>query len=306
MAKFRSNHQKQEGNKTVVKVGIFGALVAGLFYIFNLFSGGSATTGDTEYMPTPDIEPTTKREVRALRNYLPAPKNGEVIHHPFYSLSYDETHEQAEWVAYQLFADSLRKPWLAREDSFREDPKVSTGSATLRDYRNSGYDRGHLVPSADMAYNKEAMVGTFLMSNMSPQARNFNKGIWRELEELTRGWAKRFKSLYIVSGPVLTLEPKGVIGDNDVTIPAAYFKVLLDLSEPELKGIAFIIPNEISYEPLFRYATSIAEVEKMTGIDFFADLLTEEEEALLENRFNIDLWEFNKSKFEQRVNQWNK
>ena len=306
MAKFRTNHQKQEGNKMVVKVGIFGTLVAGLFYIFNMFSGGGTASDDLDYPPKTHIESTSKREVAVMRNYLPAQKNGEVIHHPFYSLSYDEAHEQAEWVAYQLFADSLRKPWLAREDSFREDLKVSTGSATLRDYRNSGYDRGHLVPSADMAYNKKAMSGTFLMSNMSPQARNFNKGIWRELEELTRGWAKRFKSLYVVSGPVLTLEPKGYIGENEVTIPAAYYKVLLDLSEPELKGIAFILPNEISYEPLFRYATSIAEVERMTGIDFFADLLTEEEEALLEDRFNIDLWEFNKSKFEQRVNQWNK
>ncbi len=81
-------------------------------------------------------------------------------------------------------------PWVDRQGDFRPDDKVKTGSATPADYRSSGYDRGHLVPAADMAFSAEAMSATFVMSNISPQARNFNNGVWRELEELTRSWAK--------------------------------------------------------------------------------------------------------------------
>ncbi|MEZ4985202.1 MAG: DNA/RNA non-specific endonuclease [Saprospiraceae bacterium] len=183
---------------------------------------------------------------------------------------------------------------------------MRTGSATPDDYRGSGYDRGHLVPAADMAFDPVAMDETFMMSNISPQARNFNQGIWRELEELTRDWAKKFKRLYVVSGPVLTREPKGYIGrDNQVAIPAAYFRVILDLDEPEQKAIAFVMDNEVNYEPLYKFATSVDEVEKMTGINFFQDFMPPQLETELESQYNIDLWPFNKRKFEIRVEQWN-
>ena len=303
MAKFKTNHSRQsktKGKDTVIKVGLFGAIVSALFFIFNQFGGSVLSTTDG----TTDPEPVQRERLPVL-DFLPTTTTGNIVHHTYYSLSYDEEHEQAEWVAYILRRDSLNKPWVKRTNRFEPDPEVESLSATHRDYSNSGYDRGHLVPAADMAFNQLAMEETFFMSNISPQSRNFNKGIWRELEELTRNWAKKFKELYIVSGPVLSMETKGVIGQNEVSIPAAFYKVLLDLSEPEVKGIAFILPNEISYEPLFKYATTIDQVEEMTGIDFFPEILSGEQEQRLESTYNIDLWEFNKKKFEDRVKKWN-
>ena len=300
MAKFRSNHSRQnsgKGKDTVVKVGIFGAIMGALFYIFNFFSG----TTDTSY---PEEE-TTYFPEKALPAYLPTGTTGEIIQHQYYTLSYNEAAEQAEWVAYILEKDSLANQWVKRHDQFMPDPNVSTESANTYDYRNSGYDRGHLVPAADMAFNEVAMMETFFMSNISPQSRDFNKGIWRELEELTRNWAKKFGDLYIVTGPVLE-DPKGYIGENQIVIPSSYFKVILDLNEPETKAIAFYLPNEISYEPLFRYAISVDELEELTGIDFFTNLLSTEAEEALESRFNIDLWQFSKKKYNTRVNKWNK
>jgi endonuclease G len=145
------------------------------------------------------------------------------------------------------------------------------------------------------------------MSNISPQSRNFNQGIWRELEELTRDWAKKYKRLYIVSGPVLSVEPKGYIGkENEVAVPTAYYKVILDLDEPEQKAIAFILDNEVNYDPLYKFATTIDEVEDLTGINFFADFMPSELEQELEGNVNIDLWPFSKKKFEERVDNWNK
>ncbi len=301
MAKFRTNHSRQGsagGRDTIVKVGIFGLLVSGLFYIFNLFSKGA--------FESDIVEPTDTLEVYEEKDYLPSSTTGQVIHHQFYSLSYSEDHEQAEWVAYVLHRDSLEKPWLRRRDQFTEDPQVRTGTATDNDYRNSGYDRGHLVPAADMAYNPEALRETFYFSNISPQSRNFNQGIWRELEELTRDWAKKYEQLYVVTGPVLSQETKGEIGVTRVSVPAAYYKVLLDLTEPELKGVAFLLPNEVSYDPLFEFATTIDKVEEITGIDFFPDLMDDEQEESIESTFNIDLWYFSKSKFQKRLEEWNR
>lgn len=297
MAKFRSNHSQQGkgGSDSIVKVGLFGAIIGGLFFIFSKFTGGGS--------PSTPVE--NENTEYADEYFLPESSTGIIITYKHFILSYSEEHEQAEWVAHILTKENLQKPWNDRKDNFLPDPKVKTGSATPDDYRNSGYDRGHLVPAADMAFDEEGMAETFFMSNISPQSRNFNKGIWRELEELTRNWAKKFKKLYVVTGPVLTETPKGVIGENEVAVPASYFKVLLDISEPELKGIGFILPNEVNFEPLYKFAVSIDEVEEKIGLDLFPELMSPELEAELEADFNIDLWEFSKQKYDIRVEKWN-
>ncbi|NUQ23034.1 MAG: DNA/RNA non-specific endonuclease [Saprospiraceae bacterium] len=297
MAKFKTNYSRKsgKGSDAIVKVGLFAAIVGGLFYIFNLFTGNN----------TPATSESSDNYV-AEAYYLPTSTTGQLVSRRYYSLSYNEDHEQAEWVAYVLKKEQLDMPWEERSDEFLPDPSVKTGSATPDDYRNSGYDRGHLVPAADMAFNKEALQETFYMSNISPQARNFNKGVWRELEELTRDWARKNKQLYVVTGPVLSETPKSTIGDNEVSVPAAYFKVLLDLTEPEVKAIAFVLPNEISYEPLFKFATSVDKVEALTQIDFFPELMPDDLEDQLESTFNIDLWEFNKKRYDLRIQKWNK
>lgn len=300
MAKLKMNQSRESAGKstgTMVKVGLFGAIITALFFFFNKFTGGSDKTTSTTQSEVPADDDTAG-------NYLPL-ASGQVIKHQFYSLSYIEAHEQPEWVAYSLTRDNLKKEWVERQDNFIPDPKVRTESATPNDYRNSGYDRGHLVPAADMAFDEAAMAETFFMSNMSPQAKNFNKGIWRELEELTRSWAEKNEQLFIVSGPVLTIPVKGKIGANEVSVPAAYYKVLLDLNDPEKKAIAFVIPNEVSYDPLFKYVKSVDEVEKLTGIDFFPELMPKATEQALEASYNLDLWEFNKKKFETRTQKWN-
>ncbi len=277
----------------ITKVGIFGALVAGLYFVFNLFTGTSTPTTPESNTYQPKVE-----------YFLPKAK-GALIEHEHYTLSYLEEHEQAEWVAYQLKADELKQDWVEREDAFRVDPMIETGSATPDDYYRSGYHRGHLVPAADRMFSEEAMLETFLMSNISPQASNFNKGIWRELEELTRSWAKRCQELYVITGPVLSVSPKARIGNNQVSVPQAYYKVLLDFKEPEFKAIGFVIPNQVSFDPLYDFAVSVDEVEKLTGIDFFPDLMDDELEEELESSYNLDFWEFSKQKYELRNKKWN-
>ncbi len=300
MAKFRSNHSRQgksAGGGTTVKVGIFAAIVGGLFYVFNYFTGNKETTDDTEVVD----------DYLAEDYYLPRGGDYQIINYGDFALAYDEEHEQPAWAGYILTRENLDKEWNERNDNFRSDSRVMTGSASPSDYRNSGYDRGHIVPAADMAWNATSQDLTFLMSNISPQSHHFNTGIWRELEETVRTWAKRYKQVYVVTGPMLNREPKGMIGkENEVSIPAAYFKVVLDLTEPEMKAIGFIMPNEISYEPLFKYVATVDAIEEETGLNFFAELMPGDLEEKLESNVNIDLWTFSKKKYDQRVSKWNK
>ena len=103
----------------------------------------------------------------------------EIRNFTHYSICYRESYEQAEWSAYCLTEEELVKN-TSRSNDFRPDPEISTGSASLADYRKSGYDRGHLSPAADFAFDEKAMSETFFMSNMSPQAGSFNRGIWKD------------------------------------------------------------------------------------------------------------------------------
>jgi endonuclease G, mitochondrial len=213
--------------------------------------------------------------------------NDEVVRHAAYTLGYSEANEQARWVAYELTSAEVAGN-VKRKDNFRPDPSVSTGSATLSDYRGSGYDRGHLAPAADMKLNGTYMSESFFMSNMSPQVAGFNRGIWKNLEEVVRKMALGSGAVYVVTGPIFS-QSRGSIGSNKVTIPGYYYKVILDYREPSMKAIGFILPNKASTSSLSFYATSVDAVEERTGLDFFA-LLPYEVESHLESNFSYTDW----------------
>jgi endonuclease G, mitochondrial len=307
MAKFRTNHQKsskKESSGMVAKVGMFAVLMGIVYWGFQKFMGNTPKPVLTEEVVKADVQDVEATGTDSIF-YLPTNPNGAIVQHKYYALSYVEKYELPEWCAYELTADRLNTEWVERSDNFRPDPKVETGSSTLEDYRRSKYDRGHIVPAADMAFSQEAMSETFLMSNISPQESGFNKGVWRELEELTRDWAKRFKHLYVVTGPVLSQPIKFWIGESQVAVAPSFYKVLLDLSEPEVKAIGFIVPNETSTERIEAFAVSVDQVEQLTGINFFQNLMEPGLEQELEANFDVSLWKTNEKKFQRRVQEWN-
>lgn len=220
----------------------------------------------------------------------------------YYSLCYRETYEQAEWSAECIKSSMLQKN-ATRSNDFRPDDKISTGSATLADYKSSGYDRGHLVPAADMSFDADAMSETFYMSNMSPQVPQFNRGIWVNLETQVRAWAQKFGKIYVVSGPVLNKSAQEFpsIGKNQVSVPEFYYKVVLapvykdeeDKNTPEdsesVMTIGFIIPNQKCEKEFWDYAVSIDEVENITNIDFFPQL-EDSLENQVESAFQLEDW----------------
>lgn len=231
-----------------------------------------------------------ERKINLFANRIEIPKlkpGEEIVEHSAYSLVYAEKYEQAKWVAYQLTSDETEKEF-DRTDNFIPDPKIITGSANLSDYKNSGYDRGHLAPASDMGWSEMAMFESFYYSNMSPQEPSFNRGIWKKGEDLVRRWAKIYGNLYVVVGPVLK-KNLPTIGPNKVAVPEQYFKVILDHEDTEPKAIAFLMKNEGSEEMLQSFAISVDSVEKITGIDFFPSL-PDEEEKKIEKKVCLSCW----------------
>lgn len=221
------------------------------------------------------------------QEFLPK-SEGEIIRHKYYTLSYNEDHEQANWVHYKLYPNFL-KGTTPRINSFRPDPFVSTKSSELRDYKGSGYDRGHLAPSADMKYSDESMRESFLMSNISPQNPDFNRGIWRKLEQLVRDWGREGE-IFITTGGILLYENLGSIGSNKVTIPSKFYKIVYSFDKNSMIG--FLVPNKKSNFKLESFVVEVDSIEKITGINFYEDL-PDNIENLLESEINLKKWKFN-------------
>jgi len=213
-----------------------------------------------------------------------------VTQHSAYSLVYNHKHMQAKWVAYNLtYGNTVGG--AERSSKFSIDPSISPRTAVTSDYTKTGYDRGHLAPAGDMKFSAQAMAESFYMSNVSPQLPGFNRGIWKKLEEQFRSWAPSSHPVFIATGPVLTDPITAHIGQScSISVPQRFYKVMLDTASP-MRAIAFVLHNVSSAEPLSRFAMSIDEAEKITGLDFFPKL-NDIQEAKIEKTLLLQQWQF--------------
>lgn len=220
---------------------------------------------------------------------LPSSTTGAIVNHDYYSLSYNEPYEQAEWVTYilkkqHLTYDDRKRPY------FIEDPKVKTKSADWRNYKGSGFDRGHLCPAGDRRFSEYAYNETFYTSNISPQDREFNAGIWNQLEMKIRQWVKKDGTHYVITGGVLEKELQE-IGEEDVDVPRYYYKIVAKGNAAKLKAIAFLMANRPSTKTIRQFVVPIDEIEERTGLDFFQELSDGVEEGL-EGKVDTKNWQF--------------
>ncbi|WP_373514095.1 DNA/RNA non-specific endonuclease [Persicitalea sp.] len=204
--------------------------------------------------------------------FLPAiGSNDQLVRRVGYTLKYVEKYELPAWVAYVLQQDQINGK-EERENQFIPDPAVRTGTAVSNDYTRSGYDRGHLAPAADFKNSYQVMKETFYMSNICPQEPQFNRGIWLELEKLVRAWAYKYQKIYVVTGPVLEPGLPTIGRSNRVAVPRQFYKVVLYVNPPYVKGIAFLMDNKPSKASLASFVVPIDKVESLTGVDFFPRL----------------------------------
>ncbi|QFP41930.1 DNA/RNA non-specific endonuclease [Borrelia miyamotoi] len=226
------------------------------------------------YEPKSSIE--LKEEHLLPKGYLTT----QILNKKYYSLGYAESARQAEWTAYHLKREMIelaltliKENKIKRSKKFFEDKDIKGIAPKLTDYIKSGYDRGHIVSSADMSFSKNAMIDTYFLSNISPQQKEFNSGIWLKLEKLVRKWAILKEKIYIISAGILT-ENKGFIGKNKILIPKNFYKIILSLNNDNSYDIlAFIIPNKKAKDlELRNYVVNVNTIEEKTKIDFFAKL----------------------------------
>jgi endonuclease G len=206
-----------------------------------------------------------------LNFFVPEQVQGDqIVKKKHYMLSYSNYHEQPEWAYYKLNKDMISGK-ARRLHYFQKDPAVFEKTPSMNDYKNSGYDRGHLVPAADMKLNHEAMKSTFVMSNVVPQKPEFNRVTWRILESKVRGFANEKGSIYVITGPVLERGLKK-FSSQHISVPKSFYKILFRLIGGKIETITYLVPHDADDTDLTRYITSIDQIELLTGIDFLKSL----------------------------------
>ena len=255
--------------------------------IIVLFYSCKESRIDEDFLIKSDEVSISKNKLNTDFDFYPTSTTSDVYKRDSYSFSYSEEHEQSEWVAYYLENEDLTNSNFKRP-FFEQDPLVETESADWRNYKKSGYDKGHLCPAGDRKKTFDDYNETFFTSNISPQLHEFNSGIWNRLEEKVRYWAVKYDGLYVVTGGVLSDNLK-TIGKERVSVPNYFYKVLL--SKDGNKMIGFLVPHQDSDKPLYEFVVSVDEIEKMTGIDFYPNL-PDNLENQLEAKSDYKGWSF--------------
>ena len=228
------------------------------------------------------------------KDLLPAPlpkgTSEKILTRRGYTVSYNLQHNLPNWVAWELTPDKLIER-ESRTDKFLPDPDLPEDVAvTTDDYKRSGWDRGHMCPAGDNRWHWRAMQESFYMTNICPQHHNLNRGDWKELEEACRDWAQQEGRLFIVCGPILYRQQHKTIGrEHRITVPEAFFKVVLCPASNPPRAIGFIYKNTSGNHPLDSYVNSVDQVERITGIDFFP-ALPDEVERQVEAKYDLSKW----------------
>lgn len=192
-----------------------------------------------------------------------------------FSVEYDVIYLHPIWVCYSADEYTSQRH-TGRSDAWSWDPSVpSQYEVTRSDFK--GYDRGHIVASADRLYSEEANEQTFYYTNMSPQRRNLNTGVWLQLEQLVQGWARNSRlrdKLYVVKGGTLREGETIGVTVGGITVPRYYWMAILAQRGDHYQAIAFWVDhtNSAQVDRPRTVAISIDQLEERTGLDLFHNL----------------------------------
>lgn len=164
-----------------------------------------------------------------------------VLDHKYFKVYYSPVKRSAKYVVYELKAENLKVKGAERANKFNADPllvKMNKAYVKPTEYARTGYDKGHLAPSADFGWDQKANDLTFVMSNMSPQTPGLNRDAWRRLEDQVRKWACGEGRVTVITGPIYGTSPKKL--KSGLEIPEKFFKIIIDETEPK-KVISFVM-----------------------------------------------------------------
>lgn len=271
---------RRRPRSTIFIISSICIIILGMIFLSN------SRTDDPEAAATPRQPlPDALQLLQVITN--PDLTSLPLTYHAF-DVSFNPDTHMPNWVAWELTPAEVRSHRTSRRDNFRPDPDVNE-SALPADYRNSGYDRGHIAPAADMKWDTLAMQQASLLTNICPQSHELNQGAWNTLENLTRQRVLRDSSLIIIAGPVLTLPPIDTIGPSRIPVPASYFKVILAPHADPPFALGFIMDNSYIPGGLQTTKVTVDSVEALTGHDFFS-ALPDSIEDILESTISHHHW----------------
>ena len=229
---------------------------------------------------------TPYRAAGEVQNGLEIPEyqaGEDIVAHTGYTASYNHQTLVPDWVAWELTEEEVRGT-LGGQYSFSRDPVVRNPKASREDYANSGWDKGHMAPRADMKWSLKALEESYYFTNICPQDHSMNAGTWRRIEEMTRAAAFRWGVVYVVCGPLFTEHRHGTIGEARVQVPDAFFKALAVRTENGFSTVGFVVDNSNQTRAPQQYAVCVDSVEALIGRNLFPAI---GEEAEREYDWNV-------------------
>jgi len=266
-----------------------------------LSNTGNANITKPDGQPSPPAQPQTPEQAAQIylalgnpSNAATADANNYLLVNNYMAISYSRDRAIPNWVAWRVTRADMGD--IDREDSFRPDDRLPKGWArvTPADYTGSGYDRGHICPNADRNGSPDSMAATFLMTNMTPQTPDLNRGPWQKLEAYLRTLVTRGSDVYIVSG---VYGANGKI-KNKVTIPSNNWKIAVAVPagasasavNENTRVIAVDMPNAkgIKNADWQIYRTTVRDIEQKTGYNLLSNLPLNLQDALENKKDNIN------------------
>ena len=230
----------------------------------------------------PTIGKTTTTTVMPQQNTnallavtIPKGVSNQVLNYQAIRVNFNPSLRIPNCVAYELTATMVAMAdapghEVRKNYNYAKDPNVKSCPENW-EYRGSGYSRGHMAPAMDMRWDKTTMAQCFYMTNMCPQETKLNNDHWRVLEERVHRWAKSDKRIMVYTGPIMGKNPKMIGKDKkNIAVPDAFFKVLY--APDQGRAIAFIYPNTPCPGGIKKYAVTVAEVERRTGLTFSSSI----------------------------------
>lgn len=215
-----------------------------------------------------------------------------------YSLEWDSQKRSQRWSCYQMYASNTAGTsnvgrYDTQQNGYPQDPDIPASKRFASDpYWGSGYDHGHICPSADRQYSEEANMQTFYISNMQPQRNVFNAGLWAKMESQVRSWnSNAFRdTLFVCKGGTIDTIPDSSIKDpvmrklsSGLIVPHYFFMAVLCKNSQGYKAMAFWTEHyetDHTKDALSTYVVNVRDLEEKTGIDFFCNLPDDVEERV--------------------------
>jgi endonuclease G len=245
---------------------------------------------------TPSAPTTGAHEVAwaAFHLSLGEPRGSQRLVREGFVVGYDARLKGPAWVQYRLTAARSADNRFPRTDAFDVDPDVHAEGRAVNGDFSGGYVRGHNAPADDMRWSEDAERDSNYFSNISPQiGSKFNGSTWKSIENRVRTWAESRGDLTIIMGPVY--EPRDTLAaihdqpaterqvlyyvtdESGVAVPTAFFKIIVDASDPQNPlALAYYIPHRSMESAADKdpdtWLTSIDRIEAATGLDLLSAL----------------------------------